>query len=577
MVFRSRYGGALRIQLVALAALISALAWPAAAGEPAKGVVFEDLDGDLARDPGEPGLLGVRVSNGRDVVLTDEGGHYALEIEPGDIVFVTKPPDFMTPVSPDMLPRFYYIHQPDGSPALKYPGVEPTGPLPDSIDFPLRRSPEPERFEAILMADPQPQTQAELDWLRDDLVAGLIGTPARFGMTMGDILFDDLSMFPRYNAIIGTIGIPWYNVPGNHELNFDAADDAGSLETFKRYFGPPYYSFEVARAVFYVLDNIEYQGAGQADPADDRGNGGYESRFGKQQLRWLERDLAHVPDDKLVFLAMHAPLRTYLSDVGAGTEDRRKLFRLLEGRPHLYAVAGHTHTTEHHYFGKDDGFPGPGEFHHHVLATGSGSWWSGPSDARGIPVAHQRDGTPNGYHVLEVNGVELAVGYRAASAPADHQMRIMLDADEHQHRPEAARQFRPGEQLGSRLSVDQVPAARVVVNLFDGGPRSEVSMSIDGAPAIALARTPIPDPFVRDLYARYPDTVKPWVRAHPSSHVFVADLPDDLAPGTYTLSVRAVDEFGRVHHAHDVLEVTGSSAPQGGAPTWPEPSAPAGL
>ena len=56
---------------------------------------------------------------------------------------------------------------------------------------------------------------------------------------MGDILFDDLSMFPRYNALIAQIGIPWYNVPGNHELNFEAESDEDSLETFKRFFGPP--------------------------------------------------------------------------------------------------------------------------------------------------------------------------------------------------------------------------------------------------------------------------------------------------------------------------------------------------
>lgn len=50
------------------------------------------------------------------------------------------------------------------------------------------------------------------------------------------------------------------------------------------------------------------------------------------------------------------------------------------------------------------------------------------------------------------------------------------------------------------------------------------------------------------------------MKAQPSSHLFVADLPDDLGPGTYTVTVRAVDEFGRTHHAHRVLEVLGSSA-----------------
>ena len=397
--------------------------------------------------------------------------------------------------------------------------------------------------------------------MRDDVVAELIGTTALFGMTLGDILFDDLALFPRYNAVIAQIGVPWYNVPGNHELNFLAPDDATSLETFKRHFGPPYYSFEVGRAVFYVLDNIEYQGNGQADPADYRGNGGYEAAFGKRQLRWLERDLEFVPDDKLVFLAMHAPLERYTGEGSqAATRDGKRLLKLLGGRSHVYAVAGHTHTTEHHYLDEADGFPGPGELHHHVLATVSGSWWSGPLDERGIAIAEQRDGTPNGYHVLEVDCNQAAVGYRAAGAPASYQMRVVIDASHHHDLPVVLRQFRMGELLDGRLSADQVAPARVVVNLFDGGPRSEVVMRVGGGPEIPLARTRMPDPFVRELFLRNPDVTKPWVKAVPSSHVFVADLPDDLAPGTHTLTVRGRDEFGRIHHAHRILEIEGSSA-----------------
>ncbi len=534
------------------------------AAETARGVVFDDRNGNGSRDAGEPGVPDVRVSDGRTVVLTDAGGRFTLEIGDEAVVFLTKPAGWATPVSADQLPRFYYIHQPKGSPpGLRYAGVAPTGPLPASIDFPLRKIDEPTTFEAILFADTQPQSQAEVDWFRDDVVAELIGTRARFGMTLGDILFDDLSLFPRFNGIVAQIGVPWYNVPGNHEMNFLAADDRYSLETFKRFFGPPYYAFEVGNAVFFVLDNIHYFGNGESDPGDYRGNGGYEARLGRQQLRWMREELRHVPEEKLVFLAMHAPLRTYLGDrPQANTQDRRGLFDLLEGRPHLYAVAGHTHTTEHHYFGPDDGFSGPGEFHHHVLTTVSGSWWSGPLDARGVAVADQRDGTPNGYHVLEVDGTDLAVRYKAAGMPADHQMRIVFDVAHHHHRPEVQRRFRHGELLDGRLSADEVAATHVVVNLFDGGPRSTVHFRIGDRPFVAMQRTNTFDPYAKELFGRHPAEKKPWVEAVTSSHVWIADLPDDLGPGIYTVTVRASDEFGREHHAHKVLEVEGSAAPR---------------
>ena len=442
---------------------------------------------------------------------------------------------------------------------MRYQGVRPTGPLPETIDFPLIAQQEPVRFEAILLADTQPQTEAEVDYIRDDVVAELIGTRARFGMTMGDISFDDMSIFPRLNNIIAQIGIPWFNVPGNHELNLDAADDQYSLETFKRYFGPPYYAFEYGDALFVVLDNIEYQGNGQSDPGDVRGSGGYIANFGKRQLAWLQQELSHVPEDRLVFLAMHSPLETYMSDgKGVTTQDRRQLFKLLSGRPNLYAVAGHTHTTEHRYFDREDGFQAPGEFHHHVLATVSGSWWSGPFDPRGIPTTDQRDGTPNGYHILEVDGTAATVRYKAAGKPEDFQMRIVFDVAHHGLRADGMRDFRAGELFDGRFSVDSVPAAEVLVNLFDGGPKSTVSFRIDDGPLQPMTPVLRADPYMLEVFARNEETKKSWLQATPSSHLFSADLPDDLKAGTYTLSVEAQDEFGRVHHGHTVLEITGS-------------------
>ena len=116
------------------------------------------------------------------------------------------------------------------------------------------------------MADTQPQTDREIDFIRDDVIAELIGSKAAFGMTLGDILCDDMSLFPGYNALVVQIGIPWYNVPGNHEINFQAKNGQCSLETFKKFFGPPYYAFEYADALFVVLDNIDYKGSGEGRP-----------------------------------------------------------------------------------------------------------------------------------------------------------------------------------------------------------------------------------------------------------------------------------------------------------------------
>ena len=520
----------------------------------ATGRVFLDSNKNGLLNAGERGIAGVRVSNGLDVVTTNDEGRYTLPVDEQSIIFITKPRDYAIPVNAHMLPQFYYIHQPAGSPAgMRYDGIAPTGPLPEQIDFPLIERQESAQFEAILFADPQPQTQRELDYIRDDVVAELIDTQAAFGMTLGDILYDDLSMFPRYNALIAQIGIPWYNVPGNHELNFEADSDEHSLETFKKFFGPPYYAFEYADALFVVLDNIDYQGNGEADPSDARGDGGYEARISKRQLRWLEKELEHVDKDRLVFVATHVPLGSEVTS--SATDNRRGLFQLLSGRPNLYSVAGHTHTNNHLYFGEEDGFDGPGTFHHHVLATVSGSWWSGPFDERGVAISDQRDGTPNGYHILEVDSTDLVVRYKGAGKPADQQMRIRFDVTHHQLEANGMRDFRAGQLLDGRMSQDELAAASIMVNLFDGGPKSQVSYRVNDGAYRPLERNLRKDPYMLEQFVRHASDKKSFVQATVSTHLFEADLDADLPPGVHTVTVRAADEFGRIHHGHAILEI----------------------
>ena len=534
--------------------LILLIVSPLSLAQTATGRVFIDENRNGLLDEGEVGLANVRVSNGASVVRTDATGRYRLAADEQTIIFITKPSNYAIPVNQHMLPQFYYIHQPNGSPAgMRYKGIEPTGPLPAEINFPLIERPEKKKFEALLFADTQPQTTRELDYIRDDVVAELVGSDAAFGMTMGDIMFDDLSMLPRYNAIISKIGIPWYNVPGNHEINFESPNDRYSLETFKKFYGPPYFAFEYADALFVVLDNIDYKGGGEADPADVRGNGGYEARISRSQLQWLAEELKHVEQERLVFIATHAPLG---SENGSyATDNREKLFRLLAGRPNLYSVAGHTHTTDHVYFDKDDGFAGPGKFHHHVLATVSGAWWSGPFDERGIAVSDQRDGTPNGYHILEVDSTDVAVRFKGAGKPADYQMRIVFDVAHHQLNVNGIRDFKAGELLDGRISQDHLNAAAIIVNLFDGGPNSKVRYRIEDGEYRPLKRVLRKDPYMLEQYARHRSSKKTWVEATLSTHLFEADLDANLPPGVHAITVQAEDEFGRLHHGHTVLEI----------------------
>ncbi len=183
-------------------------------------------------------------------------------------------------------------------------------------------------------------------------------------VTLGDIAFDNLSTFKTLNQSIALIGIPWYNVIGNHDINLDAKSRTEINETFEETYGPSYYSFDYGQVHFVVLDNIDW-----ASPSEKNPRYRYEPRFGKQQLEFLKKDLSLIPKSQMLVLLMHVPI--------ISVKDKSDFFELIKDRPYCVSVSGHTHDHRHLFLGKKEGFPGTKKHHHIVNVTVSGSWWSG--------------------------------------------------------------------------------------------------------------------------------------------------------------------------------------------------------
>lgn len=491
----------------------------------ARGVVYNDRNGNGVRDDGERGVGDVLVSNQREVVKTGRNGRWELPATEDTIFFVVKPEGWMTPVNDHNIPQFYYIHKPAGSPGFRYDGIPPTGPLPDSIDFPLIRQDEPDQFKAVFFGDPQPRDQKELDYIARDVVQELIGTDAKFGVTLGDILFDDLSLFEANNALIGLIGIPWYNVIGNHDINFDARDDRDSDETYHRFFGPNYFAYEYGPVVFVALDNVRWGGA------RPNGTGGYTSWLDGDQLAFLANLLPHIPRDKLILFMMHIPLYD--------TQDREKLFRLIEDRPYTMSVSGHTHWHAHRFLGEEEGWRGKDPHHHVVNVTVCGSWWSGEPDETGIPHAMMSDGGPNGYTFFNFDREKVVVDYKVARRPANYQMNV----------------FAPDEVHAANASTNFV-----YVNVFNGSERSTVRMRVgDRGEWRHVDKVLEADPYFVQLKRQEKARPEMLGRALPnpgeSAHLWKARLPENLPPGEHLISVQTEDMYGRVFHAARSLRV----------------------
>ena len=502
--------------LVAIGVLTTS-AW---AQTEATGRVFHDVDGNGAWSEGEPGIGGVKISNGHDLRVTAEDGMWTIPVDDDTIVFAIKPPNWTTPRTEDGIPKFYYIHKPKGSPKSEASGVAPTGPLPESIDFALTPQDEPQQFSVVLFGDTQARGLREVNFVTHDVVEELIGTDAKFGISLGDIVADDVELFDEVSASIAQIGIPWYNAIGNHDNNRGSTDDVFSDETFEREFGPGTYAFEYGSAVFIILDDVFFEPTGK-----------YRGRFTARQLVFVENYLETVPKDKLVTMYMHIPI--------VGVENKADMYRLLKEFPHTLSVSAHTHEMMQFFETAHNGWLGEQPHHHFVNATVCGSWWCGTFDELGIPHATMNDGAPNGYSFVDIDGNRYTIRFKAARRPADYQMNIYAPDD-----------------------VDAVDSATtaVLVNVFAGSDRSKVRMRLGDGEWIPLRQTETIDPQclrMNEQNTFLNEEVFGWKMDYPSKtrHMWKAMMPTDPPVGTHTLTVETTDMFGQSYSDRRILRV----------------------
>lgn len=501
-------------------ALTFAIVAPASGEEGVReisGYVHLERDGRGGRSPSEPGLPGVAVSNGTDLVHTDAQGRYRIAARPGQVVFVVKPDGYRFAAAADGLPAFWHRVAAD------------TG---AGVDFGLSGAASPRgtmrkrgATEVLLFTDSQVKSGIDIDHYRRDIVEPIVGRyPAAFGTTLGDLVDDEMELYPALNAVTTRLGVPWFHVPGNHDVDPGAATDEDSLAGWGAVYGPDTYAVEEGGAAFVFLDDVVLQ-PGQA-PA-------YVGGLREDQFRFLERYLAQLPRERLLVLGMHIPVFDTGGRQTFRADDRERLFALLRDRPRVLLLSGHSHVQQHYWHGEKDGWHGASPLHEYNVGAACGAFWSGAPDALGIPDATMADGTPNGYAVLSLPGDgSYALAYHPARAPADDSAFTEAMA---LHAPRALRR-------------DAYPAWGVFANVFMGDADTRVEYRIDGGEWRPMRRVERADP--RLLLENVADDLAPTLRgfdrspeAVDSTHLWRGALATDLSLGEHRVEVRAFDRW----------------------------------
>ncbi|MFT7471456.1 MAG: hypothetical protein ACI8XU_001352 [Kiritimatiellia bacterium] len=523
-----------------------------------RGSVYSETNNNNRRDRFEAGIAGINVSNGCQVVQTDGGGNYLIPIHATQILFITKPAEFDLQLDENNIPQFFYRHYPDGTPKeiagtsieWAWPVIESTGPLPSVMNFGLiAREQSASEFTAHAFADTQARFEIGQDMLREDLVNPLIGNPysVEFGITVGDVVYDNLGLYDRHKAMMALMEIPQWNLPGNHDINFASPDSIFANETFKSHFGPTYYSFNHGNAHFVALNNVEYAGDGKLF-----GNSGYRGFIPEHQLQWLAQDLANISSEKLIVIATHIPLVSEADDglseshSGPNTENFSRLLDILEPFSNIYGIAGHdTSNSWKVEVNHNHGWQGQPWIAHTLAEVRGSGWPKGLRDARGVRDSIMEDGNPNGFYVLRFDDHAVTPDFIPFPFGPDAAQRLRITLDPPLSEIEGGSINRGTAQTDTK----------VVVNLFDGGVRDSVWAFIDGGEARAMTYVVRTDPFVERLDRLYQDTDSEYSPAARSAHIWEMNLPDDLGEGLHTVEIKSEDEFGQRREGAMTFEI----------------------
>ncbi|GHA73475.1 calcineurin-like phosphoesterase C-terminal domain-containing protein [Cognatilysobacter bugurensis] len=477
------------------------------------GAVFEDRDRDGVRDPREPGLPDVKVSDGRQLVLSDARGAFVFGDAPASAVFVIKPPTHSAP------------RRADGRPDI-WRGSEAS-----DCDFALHaRDPRAGPLDVLVFADPQTASEVDVDYYARDIVDSVLderaSPSADLGLTLGDVVARGRTdLYPALDRETARLGAPWLHVAGNHDMDAKASGDASALDAFRRHYGPDTFAWETPQATFVLLDDVV---RADGHPA------AYVGGLREQQFEFLERYLATAPRDRLLVLALHIPL----FDSAPGREtfrraDRERLFRLLEQFPKRLVLSGHSHAQRHVFHDASSGWRGETPLHEYNVGAASGAYWSGVKDAAGIPDATMSDGTPNGYARLSVtDGGEYRLSWHPArlsdNGPAASATMAL-------HAPKVLRR-------------GAYPAWGVYANVYMGHADTRVEFRVGDRAWKAMTRVVAPDP--RLLAENVADDAAAMLRGYdrspeatPSPHLWRGALPTDLRVGEHRIEVRAFDTW----------------------------------
>ena len=373
------------------------------------------------------GVPNVLVSDGVEIVKTDANGIYQLpSLKKWKYVFVIIPSGYEVPTQ-GILPELSAALNQDEN-------------VPERKDFELIKS-DNDNFTMFVLGDMHLANRnndiSQFTAVANTLNQSIAKAPGkRYCITLGDMTWDvywysNKYTFPQYlsTANANFQDITFFHTMGNHDNDMTSVGDFDKSFRYTRDIAPNFYSFNLGKVHFIVLDNIDYNNVdantisntGSVTGTDHRAE--YVLDYTAEQMAWLQKDLSYVDKSTPVFITSHAPLSApngatsfndkYMSGANSAGEANMSEFINAVKDYNVHFLSGHTHKLFHRTHNS--------KFAEHNEAAICATWWWSGKLTPGIHVA--QEGTPGGYGVWEFTGKSFKFSYQSAGHDENYQFR----------------------------------------------------------------------------------------------------------------------------------------------------------
>lgn len=490
------------------------------------------------------GIEGVTVSDGVEVTRTDAEGHYSfVSKKKYGYVFISIPGGYMCEMD-GALPEFW---QPIAGKTQS-----------EEHSFHLVREDNDEHL-LIASADYHLADRYSSQDIRcfDDLfikdVKNLLSKNSGkkvYNIALGDMTWDifwDTFSLTRYQAKARSFPLPTFHVIGNHDYDMSHTNDFKAENAYRKNLGPTFYSFNLGKCHYVVLDDMVYTNTitgGEASRSSD-------TYVSDEQLEWLVKDLENVSKDTPVFVCMHCSGYTVktvsqsgiisTSTTFSSREHQTSLVNILKDYTNVHFLSGDTHINQS--IPRENMPAGHTHIYEHNIAAVCASWWWTNYES-GNSIC--KDGSEGGYMLFTNTNEDVRWQYKAMKYDVTKQfrtydfnsMKAYIDTDP------AVRKF--FQIYPSREKYTSFGENDVLFNIWNWDPTWTVSVKENGE-ELSVKQHYIEDPLHTvsyDIPRTYTNgELTSSFRTIKTHHMFSVKA----SSATSTLEFTVTDGFGNVH------------------------------